>query len=173
MTLPSPHPHLSLIVAHSENHIIGLEGDLPWVLRDDLLHFMRSTKGHPVIMGRKTYETLPSPLPDRLNIVVSRTMDEGDERIRVARSLDDAITIAEGAGLEYPIWLAGGGALYREGLDRCSSIVRTVVHTHVEGDTSFPEIDESEWECIRSRTADADDRNQFGFTIHWLRRIVS
>ena len=131
-----------MIVACSQNGVIGADGDLPWRLPTDLRHFMRSTKGCSVIMGRKTFESLDQPLPNRLNIVLSRSMsDDRGDGVRVASSIEGAIEIAEASDMEMPIWIAGGGYVYRQALDTpglVGLIVRTQVHAQIEGDTVFP-----------------------------------
>jgi len=162
-----------IIVACSENGVIGSEGDLPWHLPADLKHFMTSTRGCAVVMGRKTYETLDGPLPRRLNVVVSNSMDaDQPEGVRVARGLDQAIDIAQAAGMEPPVWVAGGGTIYTQAMDRAELLVRTLIHTEVEGDTRFPEIDPQRWHLARCQEHPADDRHDFAFTIEWWVRSM-
>ncbi|MDF1809162.1 MAG: dihydrofolate reductase [Phycisphaerales bacterium] len=162
---------IAMIVACSENRVIGAQGDLPWHLPGDLKHFMRSTRGCSVIMGRKTFETLDKPLPNRLNIILSRTMsDDRTDGVRVAQSLDVAIEIAESSGLEMPIWIAGGGHIYRMALEQTDLVVRTLVHAQVEGDTEFPLLDSDVWEIDRSVHCDADEKHPHSFTIEWWTR---
>lgn len=162
---------IAMIVACSENGVIGSDGDLPWHLPADLRHFMRSTKGCSVIMGRKTFDSLDKPLPNRLNIVLSRSMsDDRDDGVRVASSIDDAIEIAEASDMEMPIWIAGGGHIYSQAMDQPSLvdlIVRTRVHVQVAGDTAFPEIDQDVWELSHAEEHEPDDRHAFGMTIEW------
>ncbi len=171
---------VAMIVACSENGVIGVDGDLPWHLPVDLKHFMRSTKGCSVIMGRKTFESLDRPLPNRLNIVLSRSMsDEGGKRsdgVRVASSIEDAIAIGEVSGMESPIWIAGGGDVYRQALDRAGLvdlIVRTRVHAQVAGDTVFPELDDRRWDRVRCEDFQADEKHTHSMRIEWwVRRSV-
>ena len=165
---------IAMIVACSQNGVIGSEGDLPWRLPTDLRHFMRSTKGCSVIMGRKTFESLEKPLPNRLNIVLSRSMsDESggrDDGVRVASSIEGAIEIAQASEMEMPIWIAGGGHVYKEAmaeLGLVDLIVRTRVHAQIEGDTAFPAIDDACWALWRSEQFEADDRHDFGMSIEW------
>ena len=166
---------IAMIVACSENGVIGREGDLPWHLPDDLRHFMRSTKGCPVIMGRKTFESLDKPLPQRINIVLSRTMPNStDPAVRVAGDLDKAIELARESicedGQSRPVWIAGGGTIYEQAVDRADLIVRTLIHLEVDGDASFPSLDEAKWELSRAEQHDSDDRHAHSFTIQWLLR---
>ena len=174
---------IGLIVACSENGVIGVDGDLPWRLPDDLKHFMRSTKGHAVIMGRKTFESLGKPLDGRLNVVVSsslsikeRAIKEGgsDEEwgVVVARSLDEAISLARDADAGYGkglIWIAGGGEIYRQSVGLADVVVRTRVHCDAVGDVTFDALGE-EWRLERSEEHGADERHSCGFTIEWWRR---
>lgn len=159
---------LAAIVACSENGVIGREGGLPWHLPGDLRHFMRSTRGCAVVMGRKTFDSLDAPLPHRLNIVVSRSMPEPqDPAVRIVRDLDGAIELAREARMEAPVWIAGGGTIYEQAMGRVDLIVRTLVHTRVEGDTHFPEIDTRLWRLAHAQEHRADDRHRLAFTIQW------
>ncbi len=170
---------IGLIVACSENGVIGVDGDLPWRLPDDLKHFMRSTKGHSVVMGRKTFESLHEPLKGRLNIVVSSTMpiEDGVEgHVEVARSLDEALSIGKradqgedgfGKGL---VWVAGGGEIYRQSMEHADLVVRTRVHCEIEGDVRFAELDEGEWLLDRAESHEIDEQHGFAFTIEWWKR---
>ncbi len=163
---------LAMIVACSENNIIGMDGDLPWHLPDDLKHFMRSTRGCPVIMGRKTFESLNAPLPNRTNIVVSRTMRPETQGVVVVPSLQAAIDHAQELvnGSSTPIWIAGGGAIYKAAMPFAYQIVRTLIHAQIEGDVQFPTIDPQHWGLVRSEHHPVDDRHELGFTIQWFER---
>lgn len=138
---------LSLIVAAAENGCIGRGGDLPWHIPEDLRHFKRLTMGRPVVMGRKTWESiekrLGGPLPGRENIVLSRS----------GLSLDDAL-----AGREGEVFVIGGAQIYALALPRADRIYLTRVHRSVKGDTFFPELDATQW----AETA-RDDRDGFSF----------
>jgi dihydrofolate reductase len=167
---------IAMIVACARNGVIGRDGDLPWHLPEDLRHFMRSTKGCPVIMGRKTYESLDKPLPARINIVVSRSMPDPEvPGVIVVGGLDEGIEAARGViergEAERPIWIAGGGTIYTQMLERGDLIVRTLIDCEVEGDASFPELDPSQWDLRTSSPKDPDDRHAYGFTIEWWTRV--
>lgn len=165
---------VGMIVACSENGVIGDSGDLPWSLPRDLKHFMQSTRGCPVVMGRKTFDTLDNPLPNRLNIILSRSMSEDQpEGVRVARDIEDGIRIGQGSGLEAPVWIAGGGDIYRQAMNLVDLIVCTRVHAHVSGDTVFPEIDQSHWHLAHSQCFESDDRHVHSFTIEWWESVES
>ncbi|MCA9304444.1 MAG: dihydrofolate reductase [Phycisphaerales bacterium] len=167
-------PQIGMIVACSENRVIGREGGLPWHLPDDLRHFMRTTLGCPVIMGRKTFASLNGPLPRRINIVVSRTMKRHEDGVIVVGSLDEGLayagTLVEGT--DSPIWIAGGGEIYRLGMSRADLIVRTLVHEVLDGDVVFPEIDPSAWELRETEFHGEDDRHPYSFSIEWWDRAA-
>jgi len=170
---------IGMIVACSKNGVIGVDGDLPWRLPADLRHFMRSTKGCSVIMGRKTYESLGKPLPDRLNIVLSRSAgeiasSESSQELRWASSIEEGVQIAADAqcdmAMDAPIWIAGGGHLYKQAMDTpnlVDLIVCTRVDAHVDGDTVFPDIDQTVWHLAHSEAFEPDDRHRFGMVIEW------
>lgn len=159
---------IGMIVACSDNGVIGSDGDLPWRLPTDLKHFMRSTKGCAVIMGRKTFESLDQALPNRLNIVVSRTMDsDREDGVLVARTIEQAISCARDSGMESPIWIAGGGHIYSQSMGLVDLIVRTRVHAQIEGDTVFPAIDPQRWRLAHDAFYPADDRHAHAMTIEW------
>jgi len=160
---------------------IGRDGDLPWRLPDDLRHFMRSTKGHAVIMGRKTFETLgmPGGLGGRLNVVVSSSMSieggvDGDGwGVVVARSLEEAVEIGREADLGFGtgmVWVAGGGEIYRQAIGVADVVVRTRVHCEVEGDVYFDELEPRDWVIGRCEEHGSDERHGCGFTIEWWGR---
>lgn len=162
---------IAMIVACSKNGVIGRDGDLPWHLPEDLRHFMRSTRGCPVIMGRKTFDSLDKPLPNRLNIVISRSMpDPRLEGVQIVRELDSALEQARQAiagGLDRPIWIAGGGTIYKQAMERADLIVRTLIDLEIGGDAHFPEIDPAEWSRCRSELHEADARHASAYTFEW------
>ncbi len=150
---------LSLIVAVAENGVIGRANQLPWRLPEDLQRFRRITTGHPVIMGRKTFESIGRPLPGRTNIVVSRTgVFPGTVS---AHSLEEALTEASRASGAGEIFVIGGGEIYRAALPLATRIHLTRVHSSVEGDATFPELG-TEWiECGREPCASCDPSATF------------
>jgi dihydrofolate reductase len=148
---------VTLVVAMGSNRVIGADGGLPWHLPEDLAHFKRVTVGHPMIMGRTTYESIGRPLPGRTTIVVTRRLDWSAEGVEVAHSLDAALDRA--AELDDEVFLVGGAQVYAEALDR--GLVDTMVVTRVrqapEGDAFFPAIDWEAWhEAARVIHADFD-----------------
>ncbi len=136
---------LTLVVAMGSNRVIGVGGTLPWHLPEDLAHFKRLTLGHPMVMGRTTYESIGRPLPGRTTIVVTRQHDWSAAGVEVAHSLDDAIALA--SELDDEAFLVGGAQVYAEALER--DLVDTMVVTRVrqapEGDAWFPVIDWEGW----------------------------
>ncbi len=158
---------LSLIAAISENGVIGRDGGLPWRLRDDMRWFKETTLGHPIIMGRRTYESNGGPLSGRANIVVSRTLDAHTAGIEVARSLGNAISLAKNH-LQSPsgeVFVIGGAGMYEEAMPRCERMCLTRVHATVEGDTRFPDVDWARWRLVREEPHLADEHNEFAFSI--------
>lgn len=167
---------IAMIVACAQNGVIGRDGDLPWHLPEDLRHFMRSTKGCPLIMGRKTYESLDGPLPSRLNVVVSRSMpDPGQDGVIVVQSPEEAIEACRGAvergQFEGPVWIAGGGTIYKQMLDRTDLVVRTRVECELDGDTHFPDLPAMDWQIAHRVRFTADERHTYPFNIEWLERV--
>ncbi len=133
---------ITLIVAMTRAGVIGRGGGLPWRISGDLGHFMRTTMGHAVVMGRKTYESIGKPLPGRATIVMSRTR-EPMLGIQICTDLEQALTAARSHGGE--IFVAGGADVYRQALPVADRLLISFVRGSFEGDTTFPEVDWSEW----------------------------
>lgn len=157
---------LSLVVAVADNGVIGRDGDLPWRLPDDLKHFRRCTLGKTVIMGRKTWESLPNgPLKRRLNVVVTRQPDYEAEGALVVSSFEEALH-AEGDDKV----VIGGASLYGEALARADVLHVTHVEAEVEGDTFFPEVDWATWTVTEESRHEADERHAHAFRMVEYRR---
>lgn len=155
---------LVLIAAASENDVIGVDGGLPWSLPDDLKRFRDLTRGKPVLMGRKTYESLPPqfrPLPGRLNVVVTRQEGYDAPGCTTVRSLEDAIAAAQASGSE-EVYVIGGGELYRSAMDRADRIELTRVHAKVGGNATFPAIG-ADWKEVGRQEHPADGRHAHAF----------
>jgi dihydrofolate reductase len=135
-------PRICLIAALAANGVIGKNNALPWHLPADLKHFKALTLGHPVVMGRKTYESIGRPLPGRRNLVITRNRGYSAQDCEVVHSLDAAIAACRGA---QEIFVIGGAELYRESLPRAHCLELTEIRANVEGDTTFPEFSRSEW----------------------------
>jgi dihydrofolate reductase len=137
---------ISIIVAVASNGVIGNANQLPWRIPEDLKRFKLLTSGHAVIMGRKTFESIGKPLPNRKNIVVSRTMQAGEANGWVAvGSLEQALQAAQGSS---EVFVIGGDSIYRQAMPLAQRLYVTRVHAAVEGDTFFPEISGEEWEQV-------------------------
>ena len=164
---------LTLVVAVAENGVIGRDGELPWHLPADLQHFKRSTLGKPILMGRKTHESIGRALPGRLNLVLTRQADYSAPGCEIVHSLDEAEIRAAADGAT-ELMVIGGAGLYREALARAQRILLTRVHADFDGDTRLPEIDLAEWsERSRSRReADAANPVSMSF-IELVRRSES
>lgn len=147
---------VSLIAAASENNVIGKGNALPWSLPADLDHFRQTTAGHAVIMGRKTFESIGRPLPKRRNIVISRQADYQPGGVEVVTSITDAISLVPQSEEAFVI---GGGEIYRQALPLADRVYLTRVHTDIEGDAFFPELDPAEWQEVSSRKGIVDEKN--------------
>lgn len=158
----------SLIVARARNGTIGLANAMPWHLPADLAHFKRTTLGHPVIMGRRTWESIGRALPGRRNIVVSRTPGFRAPGAEVVGSLAEAWEAVRDADEAFVI---GGGRLYADALPQADRIYLTDMAAEVEGDTFFPALDSREWRETLLGEHPADDRNRFALRFLLLERL--
>lgn len=138
---------IALIAAVANNNVIGLDGKIPWHLSDDLKRFRRLTTGNTVIMGRKTFESIGGPLPDRYNIVVSKTMYSRDN-VLVKSTLDEAIKDSIFYDDDRDIFIIGGAELYREALKVADTGYLTLINSDIKGDVCFPEFDYNQWDII-------------------------
>lgn len=155
---------VALVAAVAENGVIGADGGMPWHYPEDLRHFKETTTGHPVIMGRRTYESIAEridgPLPDRTNVVLSsRDLDLPDGAVRAA-DLDEALVLAEETGSDVA-YVVGGATVYEQFLDRADQLVLTEIHETPDGDTYFPDWDRDSWTEV-----DRDDRETLSFVIY-------
>ena len=157
------HPALSVIVARSRNGVIGRDGDMPWRLSSDLKRFKALTLGKPIIMGRTTWESLPKkPLPKRQNIIVTRQSDYEAEGAYLVSSPERAIAMAKAmartAGLD-EVFVIGGATLYTAMLAQADRLYLTEIEAEIEGDTFFPDFDETVWRQLEETHLPADDKN--------------
>jgi len=160
-----------IIVAASENNVIGNNGSIPWHLPDDLTFFRRKTEGHPVIMGRKTFDSLPNgPLPNRENIIVTRSRTYDHPNCKEASSLEEAIMFAKRNSDKESVFIIGGGEIYKEAMDVANVVYLTRVHTEIEGDVFFPELDTNEWEEVAREEHAADEKHNYAFTFLTFKR---
>ncbi|RZA04168.1 MAG: dihydrofolate reductase [Proteobacteria bacterium] len=147
---------LSMIVAMSDNRVIGIENRLPWNIPEDLKRFKKITSGHPIVMGRKTFESIGRPLPNRTNIVVTRNKDYRAEGVAVCGSLGEALEWAARAAGSEEIFVIGGGELFKEALPKADRIYLTEVKWPYEGDAFFPEFDEEAYAVKATETLSQD-----------------
>lgn len=157
---------LAIIVAMANNRAIGKDNQLLWHLPEDLKYFKRITMGKPIIMGRKTFESIGRPLPGRLNIVVTRQDTWSHPGVKVVHSMDKAIQLAEAQafieGIE-EIMVIGGAELYQAALANADTLYLTRVDADIEGDVFFPEIDEQQWQEISRETFSASEHNPYDY----------
>jgi dihydrofolate reductase len=161
-------PRITLIVARARNGVIGRDGALPWRLPEDLAHFKRTTMGRPVVMGRKTWESIGRPLPGRRNIVVSRQAGFVAAGAEVAPSLEAALALCAG---EADVFVIGGAQLYAAALARAGRLIVTEIDADFEGDTHFPAPDPRQWRQVgRERLPAAAGRDFDAEVVTYIRR---
>ena len=151
---------LSIVAAVADNGVIGRDNDLPWRLPADLKRFKRTTMGHHLLMGRRTFESIGRPLPGRTTVVISRGRPEVPDGVLVAGSLDEAIEAARAAG-DDEAFVAGGEEICRAALARADRLPLTRVRADVEGDRFFPGLDLGGWTLVSSEERPADERNAY------------
>ena len=156
---------ISIIAAMGNNRVIGNKNDIPWNLPDDFKYFKDITKNHHVIMGRKNWESLPTPyrpLPSRTNIIITRQSYYRAEGGIVVHSLENALEIAKENG-ECELFIIGGGDIYRLALDKTDKIYLTEIHENFEGDVTFPKFSQYDWKEISRKRHQKDDRHVYDF----------
>ena len=162
---------ISHLVALSNNFVIGVNNDLPWKLKKDLQHFSAYTQNKAIVMGRKTYESIGRPLPNRKNIVISSSL-ESQEDLEVVPNLNQAIEVASqwnkdnSAGEE--IVLIGGGYVFEESKNIVNKLVLTRVECEIDGDVFYPQIDLSDWKETSRKSYKRDSENEYDFRIETL-----
>lgn len=152
----------SIIAAKSDNHVIGKDNDLVWHMPADLKFFKNKTKGHWVIMGRKTFESMDGPLPNRTHIIITRQPDYRAAGCYVTDNVDDAFKIAEDQQLE-EVFILGGAEIYAQTVDKADRMFITEIKSTFEGDTFFPEIDTAYWKEVSREEHAADDKNPYPY----------
>jgi dihydrofolate reductase len=161
---------ISLVVAAATNNGIGLGGTLPWKLPNDLRHFKNVTWGMPVLMGRKTFESLGKPLAGRKNIVVSRQAGWQAEGAVAVKNLEDGLFVARETDAK-EVMVIGGGEIYRTIFDRSHRIYLTRVDAEPEADTFFPDIDPQKWFLVSQKDHEADEKNPYNYSFQVWERI--
>lgn len=160
---------ISAIVAVAENGVIGDGADIPWRLSSDLKFFKRTTLNHHVIMGRKTFLSMGRPLPKRTNIVLSRDPFFVGTGIIVARSLEEALELAQEHG-ETEVFIIGGGEIYRQAMPYIDKVYLTRVAAQPAGDVTFPHLDEGSWLRVSQEAHPADEKNDHPYTFEVYER---
>lgn len=162
--------NVSILVAISENGVIGREGKLPWRLPDELKYVKQTTMGHTLLMGRKTYESIGKPLPGRTSIVVSRNPDyQPHPEVIVVDSFEAGIDTAKARG-ETEAFVFGGESIYAEALASANRLYLTRVHAEIDGDATFPTFDPRDWKLTGESSHEQDDRHEHAFTLQTFDR---
>ena len=159
---------ISHLVALSNNYVIGVNNDLPWKLKKDLQHFSAYTQNKVIVMGRKTFESIGRPLPNRKNIVISSTLSSTNE-IQIVNSLEQAISEAtdwnKENNLVEEVVLIGGGYIFKESINLVNKLVLTRVNCDIDGDVFYPSIDFTEWSMISIESFKKDEENEYDFLV--------
>ena len=158
---------ISIVVAIAENNAIGKENKLLWHLPADLKHFREVTTGHTIIMGRKTYDSVGKPLPNRRNIVITRKSGLEIPGVEVVHTLEEALALCDE---HEEVFIGGGAEIYKMAMSLTDKIYLTVVKGIFDADTFFPEIDPNNWEETESISFEPDEKNSFGYTFSTLIR---
>jgi dihydrofolate reductase len=158
---------IALIAALAENRVIGRDNQLPWRISADLKHFKALTMGKPIVMGRKTWESIGRALPGRENIVVTRDTGYRAQGCQVVHSIDEALEIT---GKSDEVMIVGGAGLYQQTLEHADRLYLTRVKAEVEGDTWFPEIDPRQWREVACESHSADENNEYDYDFVMLER---
>ena len=161
---------ISMIAAMAHDRVIGKDNQMPWHLPADLAHFKRVTLGKPVLMGRKTFESIGRPLPGRRNLVISRNPGYQAEGIEVVGSVEAALALLASSAVE-ELMVIGGGHLYAEMLPSADRLYLTQIDLAVEGDTRFPAFDDGQWQRVDCESHPADEKNPHPYSFEtWQRR---
>ncbi|MDQ0595622.1 dihydrofolate reductase [Chryseobacterium ginsenosidimutans] len=159
----------TIVVAMGEKNEIGFENQLLWHLPKDLKHFKDITSGHPIIMGRKTYESIGKPLPNRTNIVVSRKKGWFEEGILIVGSIKEAVKFAK--KIDEEVFIIGGGNIYEQTIDIVDKLEVTLVKADLQADTYFPKIDSKIWKKTTEVCHEKDEKNQYDFCFQTYEKI--
>jgi dihydrofolate reductase len=161
---------ISIVVAMDANGVIGRDNELPWHLPADLQHFKKTTMGKPILMGRKTWESIGRPLPGRTNIVITRDSDYQADGCVVVNSIDAAMAAA---GEQDEVMVIGGAEFYRQVLPRADTLYLTRIHASFDGDTVFPELHVADWREVERSDQSADEKNPHDYSFIRLERVTA
>lgn len=159
---------ISIVVAISENNAIGKDNKLLWHLPNDLKHFKQITSGNTVIMGRKTFDSVGRPLPNRRNIIITRN-NKAIDGCEVVHSIEEALKLCVN---EIEVFIVGGAEIYKQSIDITDFIYLTEVHKTFEADTFFPEIDKKKWTEIERKDYEADEKNKIPYSFITLKNMA-
>jgi len=161
---------LSLLLAADENNVIGKDNQLPWHLPNDLKYFKNLTWGMPILMGRKTFDSIGKPLPGRKSIVITRNKDWQHQNVEVVHSVDEAIDLAKADDVK-EIFVIGGAEIFNSALEKADRVYLTRIHHQFEGDVFFPVLNETQWQLVNSKYCEPDEKNAFAHTFQvWERK---
>jgi dihydrofolate reductase len=162
---------ITLVVALGRNREIGKDNQLLWHMPKDLQHFKDITSGHPIVMGRKTYESIGKPLPNRTNIVVSRKQNWFEEGILIVGSLKEALKFAK--KIDDEVMVIGGADIFKQTIEVADKLQVTLVDESFEADTFFPVINEKDWALVAEEKHEKDEKNIFNFSFQTYERILT
>lgn len=162
---------ITIVVAMGKNREIGVDNQLLWHLPKDLKHFKELTSGHPIIMGRKTYESIGKPLPNRTNIVISRKNDWFEEGILIVGSIKEALKFAK--KIDENVFVIGGGTIYEQTIDLADQLEVTLVDATLDADTYFPKIEGKIWQKTQETCHEKDEKNQYDFCFQTFTKKTS
>jgi len=161
---------VSLLVAADENNVIGKDNKLPWHLPNDLKYFKNQTWAMPILMGRRTFESIGKPLQGRKSIVITRRSDWNHDGVDVVHSVDEAIVKAREFGVK-EIFVIGGAEIFQTAFPKANRIYLTRIHHQFDGDVRFPEVSQDQWNLVQSRFCQSDKKNQYSHTFQvWERK---
>jgi dihydrofolate reductase len=165
---------LSIIVAASSNNVIGKDNKLPWHLPEDLKYFKNTTWAMPVVMGRKTYESIGKPLPGRTNIIITRNKELKIKGVEIVQSLNEAMVVA-GKEEVKEIFIIGGAEIFNSTFPLVSRIYITRIHSEMEGDVFFPNFNKDNWVQVKNKDCEPDEKNPFSYSFQvWeKKRVIS
>ena len=159
---------ISIIVAVAKNGVIGDKNSLLWRLREDMIHFRTTTSGHPVVMGRKTYDSIGRPLPKRTNVVITRDTELQIEGCTMAHSLTEAVEMFDSSE---EVFIIGGAQIYSQAMPIADRLYLTIIDKEYEGDSSFPEIDYNSWRQISCEKFERGEEFEYPFSFITLERV--
>lgn len=159
----STDPIISAIFAMSENRVIGKDNKIPWYLPADFKHFKNITNGHPIIMGRKTYESIGRPLPNRTNIIITRDKTYKVDGCVVVNSLTAALDTAKSLDHE-EIFIIGGAEIYKQSMKILNRLYLTIIHANIDGDTFLPELPDANWKEFSKEQHLRDEKNIYDYS---------